>query len=84
MIAVVLAGLAMGTTIGLQRRRDSLRRLAQVHADAARQSSDALWDPRIRDQASAILDWQRLAYHNRLKEKYERAAARPWLPVPPD
>ena len=27
---------------------------------------------------------ERASYYSRLKRKYERAAARPWLPVPPD
>jgi hypothetical protein len=91
MIAVAVAGVAIAGVVGLRRRGESLRRMAQGHDLAARRAADALWappgwetNPGEGGQRSAIPDWERLAYHNRLKEKYERAARYPWLPVGPD
>jgi len=34
--------------------------------------------------ATISKDRERAAYHSRMKGKYDRAASRPWLPVPPD
>jgi hypothetical protein len=93
---LTVAGLAvvLGVTVGLWRRTESFKRTARGHSREAQGYADVAWglvrmrnldgtvDPataRLAEQYGRLYD-----YHRRLKEKYERAAARPWLPVAPD
>jgi hypothetical protein len=73
-VAVVLGGIV--SPIRLYQTRQRYRSLAINHALA-----EKTWHlaPEIDPDVLKMID-----YHVRLKAKYERAAARPWLPVDPD
>jgi hypothetical protein len=90
-LAVVLG---LGVTVGLSRRSESFQRTALSHAREAQfyaedvweltrlRNYDGTWDP---ENPRRVQQYKRLYdHHRRLKEKYERAAACPWLPVAPD
>jgi hypothetical protein len=95
-LLLTVAGLAvvLGVTVGLCRRSESFQQAALSHA---REAEFYVFDPwgltRLRNldgtedpgNATRVKQYRRLYHHHRrLKEKYERAAARPWLPVAPD
>jgi hypothetical protein len=90
MIAVAVVALFCGLAAALWRRHVSLRRQAEEYAKKSNdeflkgQRIDHLWfqsDPelRMRDEHYRLSD-----YYDELKAKYERAAARPWLPIESD
>jgi hypothetical protein len=79
LIAVaVMAGALVGSMEAmrtLQRRREALNLWARYYAGAANTCRAWLAEP----ERSRAVD-----YCDRLRLKYEHAAARPWLPVAPD
>ena len=96
MLAIAASAVVMGIAVGLWRRSVSYKRVAGDHAHEAQFYADAGWglvrfggwnsdgtlDPerkRLADQFGELYD-----YHCLLREKYERAATRPWSLVPPD
>src|SRR3954468_24957481 len=64
------------------------RQLASHHAaEVMRWSSRSEIENRMIATSGLVDDMRtvrRIAYHVRMREKYRAAAARPWLPVPPD
>jgi hypothetical protein len=85
MVLVASVGLTLGSIAWLGRRSEDFRRTAKRHELALR----GLYQP------AANADGEHLAipevpygprydYHAALKQKYERAARNPWLPVEPD
>lgn len=77
MIAVaVVALLAFGVTLIRNARR--YRRTAVHHAIVSRIIEIEA------GRAPTQSDRERAAYHSKLNDKYEHAASRPWLPLPPD
>ena len=90
MIAVAVVSILFGMAAGLWRRHVSFQRQADAYAKKSNDEGlrgariDLLWfqsDPelRMRDEHYRLMD-----YYDELKVKYERAAARPWLPVESD
>jgi hypothetical protein len=90
MIAVALVALLFGAAAGLWRRHLSFKRQADEYAKRmntefargyrvaiARWPSDG--ELKMKDEHYRLKD-----YYKQLKLKYERAAARPWLPVESD
>lgn len=85
---IVVLTVVFGLAILMGHRRDRFRRLAEMHS---RRSLHELRDGQVKptqamdipgDQARRL---NLLAeYHYQLATKYRRAAARPWMPVPPD
>jgi hypothetical protein len=69
MVAVAVVGALLGASIWLERRRAEFKRLAEMYGS----SSAIVTDPHSKGYRDALLYL-----------KYERAARRPWLPVPPD
>jgi hypothetical protein len=88
MLLVAGAGTIFGASAEWQRRRDRFSRLAEYHEASSRitwacgkRSFSATNDlgEDVRGWSSARIEW-----HNRLGEKYRRAAGRPWMAVEPD
>jgi hypothetical protein len=90
MIAVAVVALLFGTAAALWRRHLSFKRQADEYAkmenseflrgyrvELARWPSDG--ELKMKDEHHRLKD-----YYKKLKLKYERAAARPWLPVESD
>jgi hypothetical protein len=86
MVLVAVIALLLGAA-AIQRRRAHLQRLADHHAEMARQLRSSHGSI-IRPGGVYVhvpLTHPRLAdYHEDLARKYERAARYPWLPVEPD
>ncbi|MHC5543604.1 hypothetical protein ACYOEI_35720, partial [Singulisphaera rosea] len=85
---IVVLAVVIGLTMLMGHRRDRFRRLAEMHS---RRSLHELRDGQAKpSQAMDILDDRArrsnllAEYHYRLATKYRRAAARPWMPLPPD
>jgi hypothetical protein len=94
MAGVAILAVFFGVVVALRRKSEVFRRDSQVHARKAQTYADVGWglqrfkegDARV-DEANQRLAsryWHLHTYHRQLKGKYERAAARPWLPVVPD
>ena len=90
MIAVAVVAILFGMAAGLWRRHVSFKRLADKYA---KKVDDEAWKSSIIEhlrfrsepERRAEDEYLRLAeYYDELKMKYERAAARPWLPVESD
>jgi hypothetical protein len=93
MIVVAVAALIM-TRAEVRRRQNEFQRLAAHHkkerslivAGRGRKSGDIeIWlrhDPSKNSWRLSSV-WKAV-YHSRMREKYERAARYPWLPVEPD
>jgi hypothetical protein len=93
MIAVAVAALIM-TRVEVRRRQNEFQQLAEYHkkeralivAGRGRTSGEIeIWlrhDPLQRSWRHSSV-WK-AAYHSAMREKYERAARYPWLPVEPD
>jgi hypothetical protein len=89
MVVVILAGLACGLD-AIRRRRAVFLDTARVWdntGSVCRQSAESVKlveggpGPHGGDEET----WRRLAAHcQAMKQKYELAARRPWIPVPPD
>jgi hypothetical protein len=75
LIAVAVAALVSGVEV-MRCRRACCQGRASGHALAAMTSTPGSFGDRP-DQAKA-------AFHDAMRVRYEHAAARPWLPVPPD
>src|SRR5207248_5318610 len=84
-LRTLLVALAVvGVVLGLVERRRRFRRLAAYHemrvARGTLSPSVPVWiDGRGEPVTARHSDW-----HEAMRIKYERAAARPWLPVMPD
>lgn len=90
MIAVAVVAVLLGAAAGLWRRHASLKRRAEEYARKSHDESmkahyiDNLWfqsepELKMRDEHYRLTD-----YYDAQAAKYERAAARPWLPVESD
>jgi hypothetical protein len=86
MVVVAVVPLLLGV-VAILRRRTHFQRLADYHADAARQLRSSHGSA-IRPSGAYVhipLTPPSLAdYHEDLAGKYQRAAGYPWLPVEPD
>ena len=91
MVAVAMMGVMLGLVVGLWHRSENYRRGALTHAGEALLCEDAAWGvvrmtngskEEAASQAGALLLLK--AHHEAMREKYERAARHPWLPVAPD
>jgi len=84
MVVAVLA-LVMAVSTAIARRSVALAQLAKFHGSRAEL---ALACRLYRDASGrtclARVLTPRFDYHSSLRRKYEYAASRPWLPVPPD
>ncbi|MDR3633757.1 MAG: hypothetical protein P4L84_07965 [Isosphaeraceae bacterium] len=88
MIAVVIAGIVLGASVDLRRRKACYYRLAWWHLRQVKEI------PIIRSGSLGMLyppmplDWEEREKHNEyyraMEEKYWYAFDRPWLPVAPD
>jgi hypothetical protein len=91
-VAVVILAVVFATIEGLRRRRQSFERQGRMFAQRAsdeimaeqayrtlRPGSNFGYDPRTTTAHYELVD-----YYDALREKYDQAAARPWLPVAPD
>jgi hypothetical protein len=97
MFAVAVAAVVFGASMQLERRSRRFARLAAIHS-LAEMEHFGTWlsfggDPApLEDMPPAAQGPVRyllrskmlMTYHRALRAKYERAARRPWLPVPPD
>jgi hypothetical protein len=89
MAAVALLAFLLAAVDQLRRRRESFRLRAEVcrravsaaylDEQAARGALRVGHDPR-----TTAAYFRRVEHYDALRVKYERAAARPWLPVEPD
>lgn len=92
MIAVAVAALFAGAGVGLLRRRSAFQRRAAVYARAANEEGLVgmyierryHWGPAEPEKPIIQAHYRRSDHYDALRAKYERAARRPWLPVPPD
>jgi hypothetical protein len=88
MFAVAVAALLMGAAVHVWRRREAFLREAGAHAREAGIDADIAWgfdrgeDDGFHEEAARY--WRRYDHHQRLREKYERAAALPWVVVSHD
>jgi hypothetical protein len=71
MVAVAVAGLLIAGWIEGERRRVRFLAIADDHSWGA-------------DSAIGVISREKMAWHETMEGKYERAARYPWLPVPPD
>ena len=89
LILVALSAVPLAL-IQVRRRREHYRVQAELHGSleqffrAGIAGMGATIGGRTSSQLRSIREPRRVAYHAALRAKYERAAARPWLPVPPD
>lgn len=85
MIAVAIMGVLMAAEATRRRWAElsaEYRQAATLHRALTEvYRSGAHLDSRVEDPADTL---RLVAHQLRLAEKYERAAQRPWLPVPPD
>jgi hypothetical protein len=87
MVAVAVVGLLAGLGVEGERRRERFREEA-IHHFVIRSDGERarrLWAqlPTVFHERVAAIDaW--LSYHERMEEKYDRAASFPWLPVAAD
>ena len=81
-LLVLVAALAvvLGTLAALQRRRDRFRQLAAEYASAVK----AVYFADVGGKDGTVLTADAWYYHDELAAKYQAAAERPWLPLPPD
>ena len=92
MVAVAVLAMVIGAIEGLRRRRESFEERAKMFAqkvsDAfndeqnyrmSHRSSTFAYDPRTTSAYNQLVE-----HYSALQEKYQQAAARPWLPVAPD
>jgi hypothetical protein len=86
MVAVAIVGVLLAAVLGLERRREWLRRLSQRHESRAMVCDmEKLIGAMNRQPATWLANRQaRLEYHKSLARKYRQAASHPWLPVAPD
>jgi hypothetical protein len=92
MIAVAILAVTAGTIEGLRRRRESCERRARMFARKA--SAEIMAEQAYRvsrrgsqfdyDPWTTAAHFQLVEYYSALREKYDQAAARPWLLVAPD
>jgi len=92
MVSVAILAVVMGIAVGLRRRRASFERRARMFEQKARDEYMAEENYRMSRRGSEFAyDPRTSAAHNELVEhywdlgeKYDQAAARPWLLVAPD
>jgi hypothetical protein len=100
MVAVVgVFGGLLGLALEIQRRGEAFRKLAVYHRESAHlvferagmpgfcnngQSQSEIEQAYASHGMQVWLNYQAGKYHNRMADKYELAADRPWLPVGAD
>jgi hypothetical protein len=86
MAAVAIIALLLGA-VAILRHRAHFQRLADFHAQAARQirpERGGIIGPDGAYTHLALADPRFANYHQDMAGKYQRAARKPWLPVAPD
>jgi hypothetical protein len=86
MVVVAVVALLLGV-VAILRRRTHFQRLADYHAEAARQlrsSHGSAIHPGGAYVHIPLTPPSLADYHENLAAKYERAARYPWLPIAPD
>lgn len=78
MVAVLVAG----ALLSLVARRERFKRLADYHEAMHYRSAIQLVD--VEYQETIFGPTPRSTWHMKMAQKYDRAAARPWLPLAPD
>jgi hypothetical protein len=92
MVAVVILAVVLGIVVGLRRRRQSFERRARM---VAQKASDVIMAEQIYRMArrgsgfgynarTTTAHYELVEHYSALREKYDKAAARPWLLVAPD
>jgi len=82
MIAVAISAVAFAV-VGLRIRYVRFRDLAEYHR--LESQKHVVWPKELWPESVHFpLPTPRSEHHDRLSEKYKRAAARPWIPVPTD
>ena len=88
MVAVAIVAVVIGIGVEVARRRGRYTRLARQHAVVRDELHKFLMIVPPSASVEFFGDRKAIAalvgYHGRMKEKYERAARDPWLPVEPD
>jgi hypothetical protein len=89
MVAVAVMAVVMGTVEGLRRRRESFRRRAiecrqRVSAAIIDEQSARISNRFNHDVRTGTAYNQLVEHYDKLRVKYEQAAARPWWIVSPD
>jgi hypothetical protein len=92
MVAVAIMAVFFGAADGLRRRRESFgqqaKRFARKASDEYNASMSvgrhATFGPSPLEMRISQAHYQLADHYSALKEKYERAASAPWLPVEPD
>jgi hypothetical protein len=80
MIAVAVVAIVIGATIGLERRRSTLLRIARSHGERVfLLTAGDIEDEDEFKRSEALAD-----HHYRLMNRHARAARYPWLPIEPD
>lgn len=81
MVGVAIVALILvGSRIVWLRHR--YRNLAQSYDVKEFALAFGVQDERV--SVESVRAWKKIEYYAALKRKYERAASRPWVPVPPD
>jgi hypothetical protein len=83
MIAVAIAGIALGPLAALQRSR-RFGQISRVHERAMADGATEAAKLKRRGDPRSKLTYARADYHQAMWLKYFHAARRPWLPVTPD
>ncbi len=92
MVAVAILAMVLGTALGLRRRRESFERRAGMFAQKAHDEMRDEENYRISrrgsefgyDSRTTNAHYELVEHYWALSEKYNQAAARPWLIVAPD
>jgi hypothetical protein len=86
MVAVAVVAMALGGPVVLMRRRADFLRLADHHRVRVqwRGVNGGTGATPWTDSRGQPVTERRSAWHHAMSLKYEHAAERPWLPVPPD
>lgn len=89
LLMVALAALLLAIAAGLGRRRREYLRRAAYHAHEGRYGGDVFGDGVVlrnnpKGGKPVMTSLAKIEHHARLAEKYQYAAAHPWLPVTAD
>ncbi len=92
MAAVAAVAMVAAAGEGLRRRRESFEQRAEIFAQKV--SDEIIAEQNYRsnhrsvnmgyDSRTSVAHYQLLEHYDALRDKYNRAAARPWLSVAPD
>jgi hypothetical protein len=96
MVAVAIVGMVLGTVEGLRRRRELFEQRAGMFAQKVSDEITAEQNYRMArrgnrpgsafyyDGRTTTAHYELVDHYSALREKYDQAAARPWLVVAPD